>query len=198
MNESNYDRLGFLLLAECNNAISLIQSSDELKDIYAFCIDLDPDNGGFRISWNTESAFNTTAELYKSKYNHTHESLYQFFWGTKYNSGDFTFHLDNFQDSDVVLSELDSLFLAHSELCFQICEADPLLDGHERVLLINEKLIDQAMWVINQIDFKELDCTSSDFIAFVTLHDADDNTLLNLLKRTVSSSTVDNLPARIQ
>jgi Domain of unknown function (DUF4303) len=197
MDEPNYDRLGFLLLAECNNAISLIQSSDEFKDIYAFCIDLDPDNGGFRISWNTESAFNTTADLYKNKYNHTHESLYQFFWGTKYNSGDFTFHLDNFQDSDVVLSELDALFLAHSELCFQLCEADALLDGHEQISLINEKLIDQAIWVINQIDFKGLDCTS-DFIAFVTLHDADDNTLLSLLKRTVSSSTVDNLPARIE
>jgi hypothetical protein len=197
MDEPNYDRLGFLLLAECNNAISLIQSSDEFKDLYAFCIDLDPGNGGFRISWNTESAFNKTADFYKSKYNHTHESLYQFFWGTKYNSGDFTFHLDKFQDFDEALSELDSLFLAHSELCFQLCEADPLLDGQEQISLVNEKLINQAIWVINQIDFKGLDCTS-DFIAFVTLHDADDDTLLNLLKRTVSLSIVDNLPARIE
>jgi hypothetical protein len=52
--------------------------------------------------------FSTT---YKSKYNHTYESLYQFFWGTKYNTGDFTFHLDKFQDFDVTLSELDSFFL---------------------------------------------------------------------------------------
>jgi hypothetical protein len=63
--------------------------------------------------------------------------------------------------------------------------------------LINEKLIDQAIWVINQINFKGLDCTS-DFIAFVTLHDADDNTLLILLKRSFSTSIVDNLPARIE
>lgn len=75
MDRPNYDRLGFLLLAEYNNAVSIIHSSDEFKDVYAFCIDLDPDNCGFRISWNTESAFNTTADLYKSKYNKTHESL---------------------------------------------------------------------------------------------------------------------------
>jgi hypothetical protein len=193
MEQPNYERLGILLLAECNKAISIIRGSDDFKDIYAFCIDLDPDNGDFRISWNTENAFNTTADFYKRKRNKSHESLYQFFWGIKYNTGDFTFHLDKFQNFYGTLSELNSIFLAHSEICGQLVEEDRFLDQDEQ----NEKLITQAVWVINQLDFESIDCTS-DFISFVTLHDADDNTLLNLLKRTVSSSTIDNLPARIE
>lgn len=192
MEHPNYDRLGFLLLAECNQAIDLIEKSDNFQDIYAFCIDLDLGNGSFRISWNTENAFHKTAEWYKAKSNHTHESLYQFFWGTKYNTGDFTFHLDIFQKSGMAVSELDSLFRTHSELCSKLCE----IDEYKEMELMDEKLINQAVWVINKLNFEKIDC-SSDFISFVTLHDADNDTLLNLLKRTVSLSIVDNLPARI-
>lgn len=195
MDELSYDKIRSLLQIECNDALCMIRQFPEYRGIYAFCIDLDPGNGSFRISWNTESAFAQTASRYIGKHGHTYEDLYQFFWGTKYNSGDFTFHLDQFRKSGSVLSEVDNLFASHSEFCYHLSEASDQND--QRIEALNQKLIDQAVWAINHLDFGGIDRTN-DFIAFVTLHDADDATLLNLLGRTVASSILENLPPRIE
>jgi hypothetical protein len=189
MDEPNYKRIGQLFLAECNEALSLIRKgSDFNKGLYAFCIDLDPHQGGFRISWNTEDAFHETAKFYNGR-GHDWESLYEFPWGTKYNSGDFTFHLDKFQVFDESLSELDSLCNSHAELCFQLVSEALDEENHPCMEDLNQKFIDQAVWAIKNLDFTGVDCTSN-FISFVTLHDADDVTLLNLFSKTISSSVL--------
>jgi hypothetical protein len=196
MDELNHGIFGPLLKAECDTALSIIRTSpDKFREVYAFCIDLDPDNGSYRISWNTEIAFDKTASYYREKGN-DNESLYEFFWGTKYNSGDFTFHLDSFETYTSELSELEKALTLHAELRMkadQLFKENEVDEVDKYVEALNQKLIDQAVWAINQLNFEEVDRTG-DFIAFVTLHDASANILLGLMQRTIPSSIYERIP----
>jgi hypothetical protein len=166
-------QLGQLLVTDCRTAIQQFARSPENREVYAFCLWCDPEHGGYIISLNTEEAFRHSA---RERYpNDTLEDL-QAFSGVKFNPPDFAF-FDVWPESEV-LQATCAHYVAYLDTL------NPEGRAFERHMA---RFVEQGVLALGQLDdaFGLLDRTS-DFIAYVSLHDADEPTQVALCRRTVS------------
>ncbi|MCG8709406.1 DUF4303 domain-containing protein [Brenneria sp. 4F2] len=183
----NIDRLASCFIRQIERATSLFSSHAENQAVYAFCLDLDIENGECRVSWNTQQAFDATLAEYQAQENRYGALDVDSVSGIKYNSGDFSYHLDDLDDDD------DGLGQALGEIMAQL---GPLYDekGAEfyqqyyqsvienQVVSCAAGAITQTLTALARFD------QHADFIAFVTLHDADDERLLSIIRQTVDEA----------
>ncbi|UAY93995.1 hypothetical protein KSL88_10205 [Pectobacterium polaris] len=96
----NIDRMASCFFRQIERSASVFSSRVENCEVYAFCLDLDIENGGCRVSWNTLEVFDATLAEYRSR----RHSAFDIdgVSGIKYRSAAvFT----NFQDEVVTLQE---------------------------------------------------------------------------------------------
>lgn len=180
----NVDQMAACFSHQIERATSVFSSRTENNEVYAFCLDLDIENGGCRISWNTLEAFHTTLTEYRQRNNQHYRVLdTDGVSGIKYNSGDFSYHLDELDPEDdgmslvlnEIMNQLSMLYDEKGSECYQ----QYYQSVEKEILSCATDAITRAQTILKRFDQHE------DFIAFVTLHDADDARLLGLMRQTV-------------
>ncbi|QTF07547.1 DUF4303 domain-containing protein [Brenneria izadpanahii] len=188
----NIDRVASCFVRQIERAALVFSSHAENREVYAFCLDLDIENGGCRVSWNTQDAFDATLAEYRQHENRHCALDIDGVSGIKYNSGDFSFHLDELDDDD------DGLDQALGEIMDQL---GPLYDekGAEFYQqyyqsVVEKEIVSCAAGAIRQTQtaLARFD-QHADFIAFVTLHDADDDRLLSIMRQTVNGALLSKI-----
>ncbi|MEQ9879201.1 DUF4303 domain-containing protein [Pectobacterium aroidearum] len=181
----NIDQMESCFFRQIERAASVFSSRDENSEVYAFCLDLDIENGGFRVSWNTRGAFDTTLAGYLQRKNQRYSALdIDGVSGIKYNPGDFSYHLDELDleddGSSQVLSEImDQLGALYDEKGAEFYQQYYQSVVEKEIVSCAAGVIMRAQTTLEQF------AQHADFIAFVTLHDADDEHLLGIMRQTV-------------
>ncbi|MEQ9917205.1 DUF4303 domain-containing protein [Pectobacterium aroidearum] len=181
----NIDQMESCFFRQIERAASVFSSRDENSEVYAFCLDLDIENGGFRVSWNTRGAFDATLAGYLQRKNQRYSALdIDGVSGIKYNPGDFSYHLDELDleddGSSQVLSEImDQLGALYDEKGAEFYQQYYQSVVEKEIVSCAAGVIMRAQTTLEQF------AQHADFIAFVTLHDADDEHLLGIMRQTV-------------
>lgn len=174
------ERFEELLLEDCKKKIIEFSMTGNNKDIYALVLEVDSDVGQIGISINSIAEYeNRVAKIYS---NYSQDEL-NGICGVKYNPGDFYYR---FFDNLIYNSELKEILNAY----YCISNEHPILDVTKPIAfksnffdnalaLIGIKILNRMQDVVNT-----LDCTFN-FIAFVSLGDMDNKTIVSLMKRTV-------------
>ncbi|MDS0527571.1 DUF4303 domain-containing protein [Clostridium sp. SHJSY1] len=179
------DRLEEMLLEDCKKKIIEFSETKYNKDIYALVLEVDSDVGQIGISINSIAAYeNRVANTYS---NYSQDRL-NGISGVKYNAGDFCYR---FFDDLIYNSELKEILNAY----YCIRAEHPILDVTKPIALKNN-IFDNGLSLIGinilnrmQDVVNALDCTLN-FIAFVSLGDMDNKTIVSLMKRTAPLSTL--------
>ncbi len=171
MRARDYRILGELLYAECQREIEDFAGSQENRDVYALCLYCDPDNGSYSICLNTEAAFRRRV---RETYRDYPEERLAGFLGVKYSPADFAFF--GVGPGSPALRAACGRYQDHLER----------LDDEARCARHQARFVDQAVLAIERLreDLTRLDRTA-DFIAYASLHDADEQTRVALCRRTV-------------
>ncbi|WP_113632976.1 DUF4303 domain-containing protein [Pectobacterium peruviense] len=181
----NIDQMESYFFRQIERAASVFSSREENSEVYAFCLDLDIENGGFRVSWNTLGAFDTTLAGYLQRKNQRHSALdIDGVSGIKYNPGDFSYHLDELDLEDDRSSQVLSEIMDQLGALYDEKGAEFYQQYYQSV--VEKEIVSCAAGVIMRAQTTlEQFAQHADFIAFVTLHDADDEHLLGIMRRTV-------------
>ncbi|MCA6952279.1 DUF4303 domain-containing protein [Pectobacterium polaris] len=178
----NIDRMASCFFRQIERSASVFSSRVENREVYAFCLDLDIENGGCRVSWNTLEVFDATLAEYRSR----RHSAFDIdgVSGIKYNSGDFSYHLDELDPDDdgvnQVLSEImDQLGTLYDEKGAEFYQQYYQSVVEKEIVSCAAGAIIRAQSTLGRFS------QHADFIAFVTLHDADDDRLLGIMRQTV-------------
>lgn len=173
---------------QIERAARIFSSYKENQRVYAFCLDLDIENGGYRVSWNTLGAFDVT----RAEYSQLGGQYYSAqdchgISGIKYNSGDFSYHLDELDNHDdgldLVLGDIiDQLTALYDEKGSEFYQQYYHSVVENKITACAARAIMRAQAELRQFD------QCADFIAFVTLHDADDDHLLSIMRQTVDEA----------
>ncbi|KAA8998932.1 DUF4303 domain-containing protein [Affinibrenneria salicis] len=186
----NIDRVASCFLRQIERAASVFSSHAENRQIYAFCLDLDIENGGCRVSWNSLAALDATLAGYRQRQSQRHSELdIDGVSGIKYNSGDFSYHLDELDPDDDGVDQALSEIMAQLGALYDEKGAEFYQQYYQSV--VEKEIVSCAAGAIlrAQTALSQFD-QCADFIAFVTLHDADDEHLLGIMRQTVDDAVL--------
>lgn len=174
-----------MLFEDCKKKIIEFSSTEDNKDVYALVLEVDSDVGQIGISINSIVEYeNRVAKTYS---NYSQDEL-NGICGVKYNPGDFHYR---FFDNLIYNFELKEILNAY----YCISNEHPILDV-TKPIAFKSNIFDNGLSLIGinilnrmQDVVRTLDCTLN-FIAFVSLGDMDNKTIVSLMKRTVPLSTL--------
>lgn len=166
------------------DVINRVKISKDNRRIYAFVLDGDDDYGSIVFALNNETLLD---ERINNVYQNYSEYEIGGLSGLKYNPGDFCIRYtpDNFSNC-----------LSHllSEYYSSVVDAD--IKFSKEFAGYRNRFVSTLVSVVNRLKthFVELDITEY-FIAYVTLHDKGNETILSLMKQTVSEDLINkNFP----
>lgn len=170
-----------MLLEDCKSKIIEFSESEQNKDVYAIVIEVDTDVGQIGISINSISGFENS--IAKKYLHYSKEELYSI-WGVKYNPGDFSFRFfDNLICNPQLKEILDAYYCISNEHPIQKVS---------KTIAFRSSFFDNALALIGiniikrlEATFKKLNVTYN-FIAYVSLGDMDTETIIALMKKTIS------------
>jgi len=140
MDSPEYSLIHRLLYEKCRQTINGFVNSPDNRGVYAFCIYCFPEDGGYTLCLNTESAFRSTAE--KRYPGYTASQLSEFL-GPRFNPADFTFF-----DMGLGPGALDAACALYRDYMHALGDRDEwdLMSAHA------SQFVEHAVLVIQQLD----------------------------------------------